>query len=573
MALGIGRRRSLLTKFYVALLIAVLPLLLLQQLYVLPAIRQQLRDDRIRAVRQLVEAGHGILQAYEARVLAGELSPREAQHEAAAMLEGLRYANAEYYWINDLETRLVMHPFLPGRIGEDMKGYQDMAGKRVFVDIVELARQEGEGAMEYLATRPLEPQPIPKVSYVKLFAPWGWVLGTGVYVEDIEREVAAVQRRMWVALLSGVALAGLAGVYFSRRVLRPVRSLVDAAGKVARGDLKVTVVAPTHDEVGDLGRAFNAMVGDVQRMLGEMGEVSRATETDARHIHRSAAGLRQAAQEQSKALRNMTDSVMGMTQELAMGASQAELTARTAEANEQAAREGGTVVRGTGEKMKEIAQVVERSARMVERLTEWSAEVERAVELISDVADQTRVLAVNTAIEAMRAGENGKGFAVVAQEVRKLAEQARTAAERIGTLMKQSQTETEAAAAQMKQGRLKVSEGLALSAETGKALERIVTGAEEIQRRVKDTARAHATQAETGEALTLRIHVLANQAVESATNVEQITKAVEDLEARARQLRELVTRFQVERPAEEENPEPHLPASGQLPSPPGRGTG
>ena len=238
MAFGLGRKRSLLTKFYVALLIAVLPLLLLQQLYVLPAIRQQLRDDRVRAVRQLVEAGHGILQAYEARVQAGELSPREAQRKAAALLEGLRYENAEYYWINDLETRLVMHPFLPGRIGEDMKGYQDVAGKRVFVDIVELARQEGEGAVEYLATRPREPEPIPKVSYVKLFAPWGWVLGTGVYVEDIEHEVAAVQRKLWVALLAGVGLAGLAGLYFSRRVLRPVRSLVERGGAGGAGRLE-----------------------------------------------------------------------------------------------------------------------------------------------------------------------------------------------------------------------------------------------------------------------------------------------------------------------------------------------
>ena len=97
MALGFGRRRSLLTKFYVALLIAVLPLLSLQQWYVLPAIRQQLREDRVRAVRQLVEAGHGILEAYEARVRSGELSPGQARQAAAALLEGLRYSRSEYY--------------------------------------------------------------------------------------------------------------------------------------------------------------------------------------------------------------------------------------------------------------------------------------------------------------------------------------------------------------------------------------------------------------------------------------------------------------------------------------------
>jgi|GEM_PF-1496984 len=545
MAFTSGWRPSLLTKFYGALLLCVLPLLLLQQGYVLPAVRGQLREDRVREVRHLVEVGYGILEAHEARVLAGELTPAEARRDAAALLQRLIYEGNAYYWVNDLDTRLVIHPFLPNQLGQDMTAYMDRAGKPVFVDIVELARQRGEGVVEYLATRPYEPEPIAKLAYVKLFAPWGWVLGTGVYMEDLEEEVAAVQRRVWAALLVGGVMAALAGAYVSQRMLSPMRTLVDAAGQVARGDLRVSVPTPSYDEVGDLGRAFNGMVTDVQRMLGEMAEVSRVTEVGAGHIHRATDGLRQVAQDQSWGMQNVSDTVMGMTQQLAAGAHQAELTARTAEANEQAAREGGVGVRVTDEKMKQIAQVVERSARTVDRLTEWSEEVERAMELISDVADQTRVLAVNTSIEAMRAGEHGKGFAVVALEVRKLAEQARAAAERIRSLMQQSKAETQAAAAQMREGRARVHEGLRLSADTGKALERIVTGAEEIQRRVKETASAHAAEAAAGETLALRIHTLSGRAAEAAKEVEHITQAAEDLTNRARQLRERVTRFQV----------------------------
>ncbi|WP_434385588.1 methyl-accepting chemotaxis protein [Melittangium boletus] len=543
-----GWRPSLLMKFHGALLLSVLPLLLLQQAYVLPAMREQLREDRLREVRQLVEVGYHLLEAHEARVRQGELTPDEARRAAAALLEPLRYAGNEYYWINDLKTRLVMHPFLPQRLGQDMTGYVDRAGKPVFREIVALARAQGEGPVEYLATRPYSADPIPKLSYVKLFAPWGWVLGTGVYMEDLDEEVAAVERRMWAALFAGAGMAALGGAYLSRRMLAPMRALADAAGEVARGNLGVTVPTPALDEVGDLSRAFNAMVADVQRMLGEMAEVSRVTESDAGHIHRATDGLRQAAQEQSWGMQNVSATVIRMTQQLAQGAQQAELTARTAEANEQAAREGGAGVRVTDEKMKEIAHVVDRSARTVDRLTEWSEEVERAMELISDVADQTRVLAVNTSIEAMRAGEHGKGFAVVALEVRKLAEQARAAAERIRTLMRQSQTETEAAAAQIREGRARVHEGLRLSSNTAKALERIVTGAEDIQRQVKQTASAHAAEAAAGESLALSIHTLSGQAAEAAKEVEHITQAAEGLTTRARQLRERVTRFQKDAP-------------------------
>ncbi|HEX8697618.1 MAG TPA: cache domain-containing protein, partial [Myxococcaceae bacterium] len=168
-------------KLYIAMGVVTLPLLLLHPFYVLPTVRSQLHQDRIRTMQQVVETAYGVLVSYEDRVRKGELTTAQAQSEAARLLQGLRYGENEYFWVNDLEPRLVMHPHLPKMVGTSMKDYRDSHGNAVFVEIAELARQQGEGNLEYYATRPGETAPLLKQSYVKLFAPWGWVVGTGIY--------------------------------------------------------------------------------------------------------------------------------------------------------------------------------------------------------------------------------------------------------------------------------------------------------------------------------------------------------------------------------------------------------
>jgi len=240
-------------------------------LYVLPTIREQHHEARVRALKPVVETAYGVLETYEAQERAGALTREQAQSAAKALLEGLRHAGAEYFWVNDESTRLVMHPYLPNMVGKDMSGYRDPLGKAVFTEVVAVAKEKGEGALHDAATRANGAggtDYIPKVSYVKRFAPWGWVLGTGVYVEDIEREVAGAQRRLLLGLAVAVVLAGVVGVGFSRHVVRPVRMLADAARRVATGDLSVKVPVASEDEVGRLGEAFNTVVGPSRRWWG-----------------------------------------------------------------------------------------------------------------------------------------------------------------------------------------------------------------------------------------------------------------------------------------------------------------
>jgi methyl-accepting chemotaxis protein len=545
MALAL-RHRSLLTKFYIAMGVVALPLLLLQPLYVLPSIRSQLDEDRTRSLRQVVETAYGILESYEARVRAGELTTAQAQAESLRQLQQLRYGGTEYFWVNDLSTRLLMHPYLPAMLGKDLTGYRDAEGKAVFVDIVKLARDKGEGFISYLATRPGETTPLPKQSYVKLFAPRGWVVGTGVYVEDIDKEVMGLQQRLLLAVSATLLLTLLVGAAFSREVVKPVRELALAARRVEGGDLGVTVPVNSSDEVGRLGQAFNTMVHGVRDMVRGLADVAVSTVADADRIRRSADALSKATREQSEQLQQLAESVQQMSRGLSQDAEQAMSTAEVAASNGRVAEEGGDAVRHASRKISEIVEVVQKSEEMVVRLQTSGAAVAQMLQLIQDVSNETNILAVNTAIEAARAGEHGKGFGVVANEVRKLAHRAREAVEQIEHLLKKNQEDTSMAAALMRQGTTRVEEGMQLSSTTAEALARIVHGAREIHLRVGQLAVDGARQSSSGETIAERIKSLSVHSLEAVTGVEQIAQSVVDLHTQAQHLWALAARFSSE---------------------------
>ncbi len=546
------RRRSLLTKLYIAMGLVALPLLLLQPLYVLPAIRAQLSAERERSMRQMVEMAYGVLETNEARVRAGELTVAQAQDQAAQLLQQLRYEGSEYFWVNDLSTRLVMHPHLPSMLGMDLTSYRDAAGKAVFVDIVKLAREQGEGFISYLATRPGETTPLPKESYVKLFAPWGWVVGTGIYVEDIDREISAFQAQLWVSAGIALVLTLLVGAAFSRVVVRPVRELAAAAHRVEKGDLSVMVPVHSQDEVGKLGQAFNTMVQGVREMVKGLANVAVSTAADADTIRGFADNLSRATREQSDQLQQLAESVQQMSRGLSQEAEQALTAADSAAANGHLAEEGGSVVRAASRKISELVEVVQKSEERVVRLQASGTVVAQMLQLIQDVSNETSVLAVNTAIEAARAGEHGKGFGVVASEVRKLADRSRAAVEQIEHLLKKNQEDISVAAALMRDGTTKVEEGMSLSSEAGETLSRIVSGAREIHLRVGQLAMDSTRQSTSGARIAERIQSISNNSLGAVTGVDQIAQSVVDLHSQAQQLWTLASRFAATAEGEQE---------------------
>ena len=200
----------------------------------IPAIERSIVERKKEMIQELTTSAWNILASFEQEVQAGKMSRAEAQREAVLQFRNLHYGPRlkDYFWVNDLTPRMVVHPYRHDLEGQDLSGIQDPDGKRLFVEFVQLAKAKGEGFVRYRWQWKDDPSRIvPKLSYVKLFEPWGWVIGTGIYLEDVREVIAAVTRRLFVysiAILAVVSLLLFLVAHHGLRVERLNRAAEEA---------------------------------------------------------------------------------------------------------------------------------------------------------------------------------------------------------------------------------------------------------------------------------------------------------------------------------------------------------
>lgn len=380
-------------------------------------------DERRDATRQVVEEASGIVAAYGERATSGDMSEQEAQREAAEILRGLRYSGQEYFWINDLQPTMIMHPFKPELEGTDLSGITDPDGVAIFTEFADIAKSEGAGFVEYQWPKPGVEEPQPKVSYVTLYEPWGWVIGSGVYVDDVET-VAMNRARGFVAWgLVALALTAAAGFTVGSSISRAVNDATTVLGAGVRGTRLNEGRKRT--ELERLAVALNAALESAEattsRVAGAIGRLDDA----ARRLVSSADSMAADAQEATDAsvgLSSAASSVAGDIDEVAAGTREmgASITEITRNAQEVAGMAAAAVT------------AAQATSSTVERLGQSSQEIGDVVKVITQIASQTKLLALNATIEAARAGAAGSGFAVVASEVKDLAQETEAATSGIG---------------------------------------------------------------------------------------------------------------------------------------------
>lgn len=431
------------------------------------ALKEQRRDE----LAHLAQTALSIAREEYETVGRDKVAPEQAQKRTAERIGKLRYGNGDYFWINDMSPRMVMHPIKPELNGQMLGENKDPTGKRLFAEMVDVVRRDNAGVVEYMWPKPGKEAPQPKLSYVAGFAPWGWIIGTGVYVDDLEAQVWNSKRNVVIAALSVIGVLGTITLLIARQMSGALRAMGAALTQLGLGNFNITLPGLTRsDELGEMARSIEqfrqkiedkarqtALLEDEQRRVAEQIK-SKALREMAAAVERAASNavgdVADSTGHMANSARSMTESAVSVEQN----------SSNVAAAAEQALANTQTVSKASSELAASIAQISSQvtSSRELTRkavsasgeaqstiakLSEAADKVGAVTNLINEIAGQTNLLALNATIEAARAGEAGRGFAVVASEVKSLAEQTAKATSEIAQQIAEIQESTSASVA------------------------------------------------------------------------------------------------------------------------------
>lgn len=499
----------------------------------------------------------------------GEMTEDEAKERAREDIRYFRYRDDQsgYFWIDDLDYNLVMHPILTDQEGTNRKDLKDQKGNMIIQMIHKSCTSAKKGGFnEFYFTKADGKTVAPKLAYSQLFEPWGWMLSTGNYTDDMNKEMASTRAsltanqrasfiEMIIVMAACIVIASLLSFRYGKKLIAPLKKIRKFADQMASGNLKQGIEVTSKNEFGATGRELNAAQHKIGSMISKATASRDALEnsinvfsdnfgsmTDAiSNVSKAVNDIAQNNTEQAKSASDAAESVQTLSS--GIDDSSANVAQLDKDANEmmEYSKQSRETLRQLVEKNDATMQDISTMSEQTQQTSDSVAKIAEAANLISEIASQTSLLSLNASIEAARAGEQGRGFAVVAEEIGHLADQSDESAKTINTIVTELVNNSTKQVEIMKRMQDVSNEQVRAFGTTRDTFDKLESSLDECFKSVEAISADMKTMEEERDRIRTNIESLNDAATDNAASTEETSSMASELDTIVDQSKKLVT--------------------------------
>ena len=477
---------------------------------------KQAMDEGYKAeIKSQVQTAIAITEGYHRQFQEGTLSEADAKHQALEVIRNMRYRDDDsgYMWVDGTDYTLIMHPILSDKEGINRHDLTDQNGVKI-IQVIMKAAQAGGGYNEFYFTKSDGVTVAPKVAYSEQFEPWGWVITTGNYVDDMNAQVAAAEQAIqedskqmtmffFMATVVTLVAALVISFLFGHKIAKGIRSVEGTLRKAADGNLTFEIspkLLKRADEVGTIARSLDAVKQSLADIIGNVSSTGTDLKNSSEKFNEKFLSI-------TTSIKNANAAIEDLAQGAVRQASETETVNMKINELGKIINVEKTDVQKLGESvasmmqyssgaqdsihaLNEITDQTTNAIRVLHEQTdknnESAANINKAVVIIKNLAAQTNLLSLNASIEAARAGAAGKAFAVVAEEIRKLAEESAESAAEIETVIKEVTENAENSSEKMQEVTSNVQKQTDTLGETAEAFDHLYTEIQIVETAAKE---------------------------------------------------------------------------------------